>query len=177
MIGKDKLFTMLEKVMAGSKADQTEVVFSGSSVGLTRFANSFIHQNVAENNNTVYFRVALGKKLGVASTTSLATVDLRRALRAATNIAKKQLENPYFNAFPGPQEYPQLETYYEKTAKFSPRQRANKLKAVFAKTIRNDLDAAGAFATGEGEAGSAQFQWPALLPTLYLSLRQYCDYG
>jgi PmbA protein len=151
MIGKDKLFTTLEKVIAQSKADQTEVVFLGSSVGLTRFANSYIHQNVAETKNTVYFRVAIGKKLGVASTTSMSLTDLKRALRSATDIAKRQIENPHFNQFPGPQEYPQIETYYPKTAKFSPKQRASKLKRIFTKTIRNDYDAAGAFSTGEGE--------------------------
>lgn len=151
MIGKDKIFSTLEKVMADSKADQTEAVFSGSSVGLTRFANSFIHQNVAETNATVYFRVAIGKKLGVASTTSMALVDLRRALRAATKIAQKQIENPHFTAFPGPQDYPEVMTYYDSTAKYSPRKRASKLKSLFKKSISNDLDAAGAFSTGEGE--------------------------
>ena len=151
MIGKDKLFSTLEKVMAQSRADQTEAVFVGSSMGLTRFANSYIHQNVAETNNKVYFRAAVGKKLGVASTNSMSLTDLKRSLRDATAIAKKQKENPHFEAFPQPQEYPQIEAYYPKTAKFTPKQRANKLKRLFAKTIRNNLDAAGAFATGEGE--------------------------
>ena len=54
MIGKDRLFTTLEKVMADSKADQTEAVFLGSSVGLTRFANSHIHQNVAETLSLIH---------------------------------------------------------------------------------------------------------------------------
>ncbi|HEQ98451.1 MAG TPA: TldD/PmbA family protein [candidate division Zixibacteria bacterium] len=151
MIGKDRLFTTLEKVMADSKADQTEAVFLGSSVGLTRFANSHIHQNVAETNTTVYFRVAMGKKLGVASTTSMSLTDLRRCLRAATDIAKRQVENRHFDQFPGQQDYPEVETFFEKTAKFSPRQRATKLKRIFTKTINNNLDAAGAFSTGEGE--------------------------
>lgn len=151
MTGKDKIFTTLEKIMANSKADQTEAVFVGSSTGLTRFANSYIHQNVAETSTKVYFRVAIGKKLGVASTTSFSLTDLRRCLRAATDIAKRQIDNPNFEKFPGPQQYPDLETYFEKTARFSPKQRASKLKRIFAKTIRNNLDAAGAFSTGEGE--------------------------
>ncbi len=151
MIGKDKLYTTLEKVMANSKADQIEAVFLGSSTGLTRFANSHIHQNVAENNTTVYFRVAIGKKLGVASTTSMSLTDLKRCLRAATDIAKRQVENPHFNRFPEPQDYPEAETYFEKTARFSPKQRASRLKRIFSKTISNNLDAAGAFTTGEGE--------------------------
>ncbi len=151
MIGKDKIFSAIEKVMANSRADQTEAVFLGSSNGLTRFANSYIHQNVAENSTRVSFRVAIGKKLGVASTTSMTITDLRRCLRSATDIAKKQVENPDFEAFPSPQEYPEIETYFEKTGRFSPQQRASKLKAMFKKTINNNLDAAGAFSTSEGE--------------------------
>jgi PmbA protein len=151
MTGKDKIYTTLEKIMANSKADQTEAVFLGSSAGLTRFANSYIHQNVAESKTTVYFRAAIGRKLGVASTTSFSLTDLRRCLRAATDIARKQVENPQFEKFPGPQQYPEVETYFEKTARFSPKQRASKLKRIFAKTIKNNLDAAGAFSTGEGE--------------------------
>lgn len=151
MIGKDKIFTTIEKVMAQSKADQTEAVFLGSSTGLTRFANSFIHQNVAETVNRIYFRVAVGKQLGVASTTSFSVTDLRRCMKAATEIAKRQRENPHFSGFPGVQQYPEVHTYVEKTARFSPRQRASKLKRIFTKSINNDLDAAGALTTGEGE--------------------------
>jgi hypothetical protein len=42
---------LLEKVLGYSQAEQTEVVYLGTESALTRFANNFIHQNVAESNH------------------------------------------------------------------------------------------------------------------------------
>ena len=39
---------LLQKVLSYSHAEQTEVVYLGTESALTRFANNFIHQNVAE---------------------------------------------------------------------------------------------------------------------------------
>ena len=50
MIGKDRLLETLHNVIASSPADHTEAVFVGMASGLTRFANNYIHQNVAEAN-------------------------------------------------------------------------------------------------------------------------------
>ena len=38
---------------------------------MTRFANNYIHQNVAETNTQVSVRAVVGKKIGVASTNDL----------------------------------------------------------------------------------------------------------
>ena len=70
MIGKEKILETLDSVLKDSEADQTEAVYIGGESGLTRFANSTIHQNVFEVNSKIYFRTALGKKIGVASTNS-----------------------------------------------------------------------------------------------------------
>jgi len=151
MIGKDKLFTLIEKAMEASRADQTEVVVAGSSSGLTRFANSYIHQNVAVDDVKIYFRVAVGKKLGTASCNSLKLTDLKRAQRIATQIAKRQKENPDFDGFAKPGNYATTDTFDEKTSRFKPRQRASKLKRVFKKGEKYDYSMAGAFSTGDGE--------------------------
>src|SRR6266566_4526775 len=42
---------LLQKVLSYSHAEQTEVVYLGTESALTRFANNFIHQNVAESNH------------------------------------------------------------------------------------------------------------------------------
>ena len=86
MIGKDHIFSVLNSVLAKSEADQTEAVYLGGESGLTRFANSSIHQNVSERNSRVYFRAVLGKKIGVASTNSFVKDDLEKALSDATEI-------------------------------------------------------------------------------------------
>jgi PmbA protein len=151
MIGQEKIFTTIERIMAASKADQTEAVVVGESNSLTRYANSYIHQSVAVENATVTFRVALGNRLGIASCNSLGSVDLRRALRAAVAIARKQKPNPDFEGFAGPAEYRRLSTLDPATAAFTPKQRAGKLKRVFARGSRYGYDMAGSFATGAGE--------------------------
>ncbi len=70
MIGKEKILEILNSVLKKSEADQSEALYIGGESGLTRYANSYIHQNVSEHNSKVFFRVALGKKIGVCSTNS-----------------------------------------------------------------------------------------------------------
>ncbi len=151
MIGQDKLFSLFEKVVKGSKADETEVVFVGSNSGLTRFANSIIHQNVNEANAKILFRTVLGKKIGVASTNSLLLSDLKATLRNSFEIAKYQKENKHFPGLPEPKEYARVETYFPATAEFGPKDRARLVKKVFIRANKRKFTTAGAFATGDGE--------------------------
>jgi predicted Zn-dependent protease len=151
MIGKERLLETLGKVVEESPADHTEAVFVGGESGLTRFANNYIHQNVAETDSKVYFRVALGQKIGVAATNAFSRTELKRALKNALQIARNQQENPHFAGIPTPASYPSLTTADEKTIRFTPRQRASKLKANFKKAANRDMTLAGSFATGSGE--------------------------
>jgi len=151
MIGQDKLFSLFEKAVKGSKADETEVVFVGSNSGLTRIANSIIHQNVNESNAKILFRTVLGKKIGVASTNSLLLSDLKASLRNSFEIAKYQKENKHFPGLPEPKEYAKMETYFPTTADFGPKDRARLVKKVFIRANKRKFTTAGAFATGDGE--------------------------
>jgi len=151
MIGKEKILDILDSVIKKSEADQTEAVYIGGESGLTRFANSTIHQNVFEVNSKVYFRAALGKKIGVAGTNSFAKTDLEKALSNATEIAKNQKENPDFPGLPFKAEVLGLNTYFEKTAHFTPILRAQEIKKIFDQAKVHNLTAAGSFSTGESE--------------------------
>ena len=151
MIGKDNILNLLNSVLKKSKADQTDAVYIGGESGLTRFANSAIHQNVSERNSRIYFRAVLGKKIGVASTNSFIGEDLEKALFNATEIARNQKENPDFPGLPTKQEFTKLNTYFENTAQFSPTQRAEAVKKIFDKAKALNLTAAGSFSTGDSE--------------------------
>ncbi len=151
MIGKERLLETLGKVVKTAKADHTEAVFVGAESGLTRFANNYIHQNVAETNSKVFFRVALGKKIGVAATNAFSVTDLKRALKNALQIARNQQDNPHFAGIPAPAKYALMNTLDEQTVRFTPRQRASKLKAIFKKAANKDMTLAGSFSTGSGE--------------------------
>jgi PmbA protein len=151
MRGKEKILTILTSLIKKSEADQTEAVYIGTESGLSRYANSFIHQNVFEANTRVYFRVALGKKLGVAITNSFVKEDLQKTLANAVEIAKNQKENPYFESLPKKEKALKLKTYFKKTAGFTPKQRAEEIKKVFSKAAQHNLNVAGSFSTGESE--------------------------
>jgi len=151
MIGKDNILELLNSVLKKSKADQTEAVYIGGESGLTRFANSAIHQNVSERNSRIYFRTVLEKKIGVASTNSFIRENLENALGNAIEIARNQRENPDFPGLPNKQKFTQLNTYFEKTAHFSPTQRAQEVKKIFNKLEALHLTAAGSFSTGDSE--------------------------
>lgn len=151
MIGKERIHTTLSSILKGSGADQTEAVFIGSENGLTRFANSFIHQNVSETNSKTYFRAILGKKIGVAVTNSFKRDDLKKALENAIEIARNQKENPDFTTLPSKQKYARVKTHFKRTASFTPAQRASEVKKIFDSAARHNLTVAGSFATGESE--------------------------
>lgn len=151
MIGREKLFAIFDGVLASSGADDTEVFFHGEDFGLTRFANTYIHQNIYTNNANITIRVAFGKKVGLAGCNSLESDVLKKCLKDAKAIAKNQKENPDYPGMTSPAEYQDMTTYDEATANFTPTQRAGALADVFAMTKDAGLTMAGAFANGTSE--------------------------
>lgn len=151
MIGKDNILNSLSSVLKKSEADQTEAIYIGGESGLTRFANSAVHQNVSERNSRIYFRAVLGKRIGVASTNSFIKEDLEKALFNATEIAKNQKDNPDFPGLPAKRKFTEVSTYFDETARFSPTQRAKAVKKIFDKAKASKLTCAGSFSTGNSE--------------------------
>ncbi|NLI15321.1 MAG: hypothetical protein GX409_03435, partial [candidate division Zixibacteria bacterium] len=151
MIGKTRLLTTLRSVISKSAAQQTEVVFIGSYSGTSRFANSTIHQNVAENNTHIYFRSVIDGKIGVASTTSLSKDNLLRAMKNSLAIAERALPNPDFKGLPKPVAYKKINTYFEATAAYTPKQRAEVIRDMGRKADKLGLTIAGAFTTSSSE--------------------------
>lgn len=151
MIGKEKLIKQLEGLLKQSTADQTEIVYQGEATGLTRFANSMIHQNVYESNRRIIFRAVLGKRVGVASTNSLLPADLKATLDNAIAIARTQKENKDFPGLPKPAKYKQVRSFDKATASFTPMQRARIVKKVISQATKLGFTMAGAFSTSAGE--------------------------
>ena len=151
MIGENQILTTLRIVLGKSEAEQTEAVFLGGKSGLTRYANSYIHQNVAQSNASVFFRSAVDGKVGVASTNSLKKEDLIRAMRTSLEIAKLQPSNPDFKGFPKPSKYKKVGTYFEPTDKYTPKQRAEVIKKICKEADKFKVTVAGAFSTSTSE--------------------------
>jgi predicted Zn-dependent protease len=151
MLGRERVHKILKKALSSSTADQTEVLFIGEESGLTRFANSYIHQNVAEKNTELRVRAVIGKRIGVASTTDISDGSIEKLAETAVSIAKLQPENPDFVSLPAPSPIEKIEAFVEETAAFSPRRRAEAVGIVCKKAVENGLIASGAFSTSTFE--------------------------
>ncbi len=147
--------TLLQKVLSHSQADQTEVVYLGTESALTRFANNGIHQNVAESNHELRVRAVLGKRVGVATTNRLDEESLRRVTEQALEIARLQPENPEFHSLPEPQPIVPAAGYSDRTAQFSPEERAQRVGIIVRLARERGLEAAGAFSTNASQVAVA----------------------
>src|SRR3989304_4637227 len=59
----DQAFHLLDEAVDCSSADETEAVLIAGAAGLTRFADSRIHQNVVGENVELLLRVAVGGRV------------------------------------------------------------------------------------------------------------------
>lgn len=146
---------LLQKVLSYSQAEQTEVIYFGIESALTRFANNFIHQNVAESNHELRVRAVVGKRIGVATTNRLDDESLRRVAEQALEIAHLSPENPEFHSLPGPQPIVPAPGYSEQTARFSAEERARGVGMIVQMAKERGLEAAGAFSTETGRIAVA----------------------
>ncbi|MCL4466498.1 MAG: TldD/PmbA family protein [Chloroflexi bacterium] len=151
MIGREKAKEIAQRALEHSQADQTEVLLMGEDSGLTRFSNSYIHQNVAESNADLHVRVVFGKKIGVATTNDLSQGSIRRTVDEASRIARLQPENPDFVSLPGPKPASEGKGYSPATAEATPEDRAEVALLVCRRALQAGASAAGAFSTGTYE--------------------------
>ncbi len=139
------LATALELVGAGD----AEAIFTSRDAALTRFANSRIHQNVAEHDATLRMRVMQDGRTGVATTNRLDAEGLREVVARATAICLRATHNPDASPLADPVSaiYPDGLGYVEATANADPTMRAAGVRAVIAAGDAVGLEVSGAFST------------------------------
>ncbi|MEJ7696388.1 MAG: TldD/PmbA family protein [Candidatus Limnocylindrales bacterium] len=116
---------------------------------LTRFANSQIHQNVAETNVTVNLRFVVGKRVGVASSDRTDDEGLRRLAANAAAIARVVEELDDWSGLPEPTPIEEVRAAYSPaTADASPELRAEGVRAVIAAADDAGVTAYGSYSTG-----------------------------
>jgi PmbA protein len=148
--GLDPLISA-EQALALAKAagaDEVEAVVSADEARLTRFANSEIHQNVAETNESMNLRVAIGRRVGVASSNRLDDEGLRRLADTAVAIARNSAELEDWAGLPEPTEIHELPAAWsDGTAHSTPELRAEGVRAVIAAADAAGVRAFGSFST------------------------------
>ncbi|MCS7191790.1 MAG: TldD/PmbA family protein [Armatimonadetes bacterium] len=141
---------LAEKVLEISKADETEVVISGSEEALTRFAENVIHQNVARSELNVTVRAFVGKRMAEASTNRTEEADLKVTVERAIEAAKQMPEDENILPRLDPQTYQTVNAFDEEVVKITPKERAELVAEVIGKCKSQGTKAAGALSNGQG---------------------------
>ena len=130
-------------------ATEAEVMVAAGDEALTRFANSEIHQNVAESDVRINLRFVRGTRVGVASSGRTDPEALRRLAETAGQIAAVAEEMPDWAGLPvaGPAE-PVAGAFAIGTAEASPEMRAAGVRAVIEAADRAGVTAYGSYSTG-----------------------------
>jgi len=129
-------------------ATEVEALVSDERAQLTRFANSEIHQNVAETNGGLNLRVAIGKRIGVASSNRVDDDGLRRLAETAAAIARNSAELDDWGGLPAPTPITDISAAWsDGTAGATPEQRAEGVRAVIAAADAAGVRAFGSFST------------------------------
>ncbi len=138
-------WAILDRVLSLSRANETEVVLVSAVSGLTRFADSAIHQNVYEENAALMVRVVVGNQVAGVRTNQLTASAVDETVRRAISIAQA---TPPDLAFPGlaePRPMPADGRFVAATAEATPADRAARVRAFV--EASGGLRAAGALET------------------------------
>ncbi|HZN12699.1 MAG TPA: TldD/PmbA family protein [Acidimicrobiales bacterium] len=132
---------------------EAQATASAGRSSLTRFANSFIHQNVAEDRASLGLTVVVDGRLASASTTSIDDDGIRRFVDATIEAARLRPVDADWPGLSGPAAMPSVDHYDEATAVASPTERAAIVKAFV--DAGGELKAAGYCATSNRDYGYA----------------------
>jgi predicted Zn-dependent protease len=132
-------------------ATEAEVLVMAGDAALTRFANSEIHQNVAERSLTVSLRHVVGKRIAVVSTGKVDAAGLKALVHRGASIARSCEELEDWAGLPAPASAGRAIGssigWSAATAGATPEFRADGVRAVIAAADAVGVTAYGSFST------------------------------
>jgi len=146
MLGEERCRELLGAALAACECDQAEVMLHLADSALTRFAESSIHQNVAEHNALVSVRAILGKRIGCGRGNQVTKEGVQSVARRAVELARVSAKDAQFLSLPGPQPLPAVESYADATASSSPEERAEAARSIASVAARAGCRASGSIA-------------------------------
>ncbi len=162
MLTHEQAAGIFDRLKTLSSADEVEVLFSGGSFALTRFANNTIHQNVAEENHTVSVRTVFGGRTARATTNRFDDESLRRVVASSEALARVQHPDPDLLPVPDPREAAAADEsstahlpsrHFDETAAITPQLRADGVKKIVGVAGKHRLTTAGIFSTSDSVEG------------------------
>jgi predicted Zn-dependent protease len=145
---RDEVNAILARALALVEQGEAEALYTGRNLALTRFANSRIHQNVAERDAVLRVRVVHDGRTGVASTNRLDDEGLRAVVARAEAIRSRAAPNSEQAILPErDDEVNAMAGFVSATAGADPELRAAGAQAVVAAGQAAGLEVSGAFST------------------------------
>ena len=151
MLGETRLAEVAQKVLGLSNADQTEVSLHSAESYLTRFGENEIHQNVSQEDTIVRIRSIFEERTSVVQGNDLSDAGLKKLLRAATNVVRSGVGGKGQTSLPGAAPIGPVDSYSERTADYSPLERAEGVESILRLSRAENLLAGGSFSTEANE--------------------------
>ncbi len=116
LLSESEARTILNKVLALSKADECQVTLSGGRAGNLRFARNTVSTAGGSDTLSLSISSSVGAKTGSVTVNELDDEALGRAVRAAEELARLSPDNPEHMPLVGPQRYVEPKAYFASTA-------------------------------------------------------------
>ncbi len=146
LFGEKEFSKIYDYIKANSKFDKFDLLINAFDSKLTRFANSVIHQNVAEKNFSVLLRGVKNNRAAVASINSNDSKKLNALIKNVETIISLKKEDEDACIINKWEELPVYSQFWnENTAAYTPAQMAESVNIILKKAKSDNIDAFGAF--------------------------------
>jgi predicted Zn-dependent protease len=140
---------LVNKVKSFTKNYDFEIVATEVNSELTRFAESYIHQNVAETNLNLIVKIINEDRIGAVEMNSIDDHVISKNIEKAIEVTKITPKLDYHYRLVTPQSYKIKSKYSEQTANFTPLNRAQLVSQLIKEVNKKGYETAGAFKTEE----------------------------
>ena len=149
MMSRADAQAFLERVVKLSKADTIGAQLGGGHTGNIRFAANRISTSGGVSNSQLVVQSGYGAKHAVVTTGDFSPAGIERAVRQSEAIAKLAPDDPENMPLLPPQQYTDVNAYFDSTANLTPAERAAAAHtAIDAAKAAGDLAAAGFIIAG-----------------------------
>ena len=149
MMSRSEAQAFLERIVKLSKADTIGAQLTGGYTGNIRFAANRITTSGGVSNSQLIVQSGYGAKHAVVTTSDFSMEGVERAVRQSEAIAKLAPDDPENMPLLPPQQYHDVDSWFDSTANLAPAERAAAARtAIDAAKAAGDLAAAGFIVAG-----------------------------
>ncbi|MFB3917440.1 MAG: TldD/PmbA family protein [Terriglobales bacterium] len=154
MLTQDKAEETFQRIRKYSQADELDVLITGGTSSLTRFANNTVTQNVSEENYVISIRSVFSGRTARSTTNRFDDESLKRAVKGSESLARVQEKDPELLPVADPSAFsrdgfPEVGRAFFETASCTPEDRAKAVDAMVRIATKHNLTAAGIVSNSE----------------------------